>query len=314
MQLATKLSPENATSSLDSGLISAAQLTRQDILDLFKQALAFELNARTLVGRSPFERKILATLFFEQSTRTRLSFESAMLRIGGKILPVNPELTRIRNNECLRDTVEAISSYCDLLVVRHPSNGICDEISSYADIPVINGGDGTNEHPSQALLDLYTVYREFGRIDGLHFTFVNDLRFARSVHSLLLALNNFDVGISFCAHSENSLPQEFQSRLKSPPILLDSQEYSQSDVVYVHPSPEKWLAPEQREQSMDFTPVIVDSAALQTLKPNAIVLHPGSRGVELPDQVAYSSACRMKHQALNGEFTRMALLSRLLSS
>lgn len=294
-----------------AGLHSTSTLTKDDILTLFTEAE----RLRKLGSCEELKGKLLATLFFELSTRTKIGMEAAMLRMGGALLPVDLNNTRLQNQESLEDTIQAIGCATDILAIRHAEPGISKKLSYSTFTPIINCGDGTNEHPTQALLDLYTVWREFGRIDGLQFAFVNDVRFARSVHSILLALNQFDVGINIMAPTNRQLSDEFIDRMENHPVSSDTVNLSGCDVIYVHPSPERWVPQAVYADLEEYCdPMVIDSSMIESAPARAILLHPGSRGAEVSDKMAKLPRSRIYDQNLNGIFIRMALLKFILNN
>jgi aspartate carbamoyltransferase catalytic subunit len=292
------------------GLHSITELSRKDICDLF--LLAEDFRAHRLQPDDPYFARglTIATLFFENSTRTRFGFEAAAGRIGASVIPVAIDDTRMQNGESLLDTVQAIGSFVDALIIRHSENNVTRDLKAFLPTPIINAGDGTNEHPTQALLDLYTIWREFKKIDGLKILVMNDAYFARSAHSLLLALNEFSVDVGLMVAEGQSVPPALRSQLNYGIAEVNSPANFQPNVIYLQPAPERWLPTRERARS---SPTVLTSKILKAMPPDTVVLHPGSRGDECPDEVAYGPQSRMKCQNENGLYLRMAVLAKLLS-
>jgi aspartate carbamoyltransferase catalytic subunit len=222
-------------------LVSAEDVSREDLLWILDQAQAFEGVAsgeRVLPRPLPLEGKILALLFFEPSTRTRLSFESAMQRLGGGVLGfADAKISSSSKGESLADTVRVVAAYGDAIVLRHPLEGAARLAAEVAGVPVLNAGDGSNQHPTQTLLDLYTIRRATGRLDGLTITFMGDLRYGRTVHSLATALLHFDVRMQFVGPAGLRLPDDLRQGLlasgRMAVEVTDLAGISATDVLYV---------------------------------------------------------------------------------
>ncbi len=188
-------------------LVTIDGLTREDMLDIIRMASYFEEhpNHRILEG------KVVATLFFEPSTRTRLSFETAVNRLGGRIIGFSDAATSSSSKgETLKDTIKMVSNYVDLIIMRHYLEGAARYAAEVTDVPVINAGDGANQHPSQTMLDLYSIYKTQGTLDGLTITMVGDLKYGRTVHSLLMAMRHFNPTFRFVACNELRMPDEYK--------------------------------------------------------------------------------------------------------
>jgi aspartate carbamoyltransferase catalytic subunit len=186
-------------------MISVRDLQVEEMLAIFKLAKKIQENPRDYADR--LRGKLISVAFYEPSTRTRLSFEAAVKRMGGEIIGFSdPRTVSVAKGECLADSIRMLDGYSDLIVLRHPLEGAALFASEVAEVPVINGGSGSGEHPTQALLDMYTILTEKGTLDGLNIAFVGDLRYGRTVHSLAYALANFDVRFKFVA------PQPLQMR------------------------------------------------------------------------------------------------------
>lgn len=190
----------------NSSIVSINDLSKQDILSLLDDAAFFEQHPDSKI----LDGKLIATLFFEPSTRTRLSFETAVNRLGGKVIGFSdPAATSTSKGETLKDTIKMVANYVDLIIMRHYLEGAARYASEVTDIPVINAGDGAHQHPSQTMLDLYSIFKTQNTLDGLTVTMVGDLKYGRTVHSLLMALSHFDVRFNFVACPELQMPEEF---------------------------------------------------------------------------------------------------------
>ena len=200
-----------------NSLVSIADIDKEQILGLLERARYFEEhpNSRMLDG------KVVATLFFEPSTRTRLSFETAVNRLGGRVIGFSdPGTSSSSKGETLKDTIKMVSNYADLIVMRHYLEGAARYATEVTDVPVINAGDGANQHPSQTMLDLYSIYKTQGRITDLTVTMVGDLKYGRTVHSLLMALKYFRPRFNFVAAPELAMPAEYEEFCRREGIPL----------------------------------------------------------------------------------------------
>jgi aspartate carbamoyltransferase catalytic subunit len=295
-------------------VISAEQFDR-DLLDhLFLRAAALaEVRDDRLAHR------VMATLFYEPSTRTRLSFESAMLRLGGSVIGTEAARTfsSAIKGETLEDTVRMVSSYADLIVLRHDEAGAAARAANVASVPVVNAGDGPGEHPTQALLDLYTIERELGHIDGVHVAFCGDLRFGRTARSLALLLALYpDVRLTFVAPPVIQVGGDILARLDARGVacaLADqlTDVLDDVDVVYqTRVQKERFTDPLEYEQAR--TAIRIDSAIMRRLPAKAIVMHPLPRVDEIAPEVDADPRAAYFRQAANGVAIRMALLEMLL--
>ena len=188
-------------------LVSIDDISREEILDLIERARYFEENPNLKV----LDGKVVATLFFEPSTRTRLSFETAVNRLGGRVIGFSDASTSSSaKGETLKDTIKMVSNYADLIVMRHHLEGAARYATEVTDVPVINAGDGSNQHPSQTMLDLYSISKTQGRLNDLTITMVGDLKYGRTVHSLLMAMRYFNPTFNFVACDELQMPAEYR--------------------------------------------------------------------------------------------------------
>jgi aspartate carbamoyltransferase len=258
---------------------------------------------------------ILATLFYEPSTRTRLSFESAILRLGGQVLSVAEAKTSSSavKGETLYDTGKMIEGYAHAAVIRHPIVGSAKELADGASIPVINGGDGAGQHPSQALLDLYTIQKEKGRLEDLTVTLVGDLRYGRTVHSLAPLLRHFGIQFNFVAPPELAMPAEITASMKAQGAAITETDdlaavVPQTDVLYVtRIQKERFADPAQYEALKGA--YVVNGALLKQAKPDLTIMHPLPRVDEIAKEVDAFEGAAYFRQAANGVLVRMALLA-----
>jgi aspartate carbamoyltransferase catalytic subunit len=301
------------TGTLDH-VVSAAQFDRSLLDTLFARAGALEgTRGHSLSGR------LMATLFYEPSTRTRLSFESAMLRLGGSVLGTEAAhvFSSAMKGETLEDTIRMVSSYADVIVLRHDREGAAAQAAAVADVPVINAGDGPGEHPTQSLLDLFTIERELGYIEGLHVAICGDLRFGRTARSLARLLALYDgVRISFVAPDvvqvgadvrayldERGVPYQLHSRLDDV--------ITTADVVYMTRVQKERFA-DSAEFDKARGAIRIDAASMKLLPAHSVVMHPLPRVDEIHPEVDADPRAAYFRQAANGVALRMALLELLL--
>jgi len=257
--------------------------------------------------------KVLSTLFYEPSTRTRLSFEAAMHRLGGRVISVaEAKSSSASKGESLHDTIKTVEGYADVIVLRHPQIGAAEEAARATDVPVINAGDGAGQHPTQSLLDLYTILEEQGQVDGLTVALVGDLRNGRTVHSLADLLANYDVRFQFVAPDELRMPREIVERLEAKGISIAETEdladvIPTGDVLYMtRIQRERFENPADYDRLKDA--YVVTRAALRSAKKTAIVMHPLPRVNEISTDVDGLPGAAYFRQAANGVPVRMALL------
>ncbi|MDR1356572.1 MAG: aspartate carbamoyltransferase, partial [Tannerellaceae bacterium] len=190
-----------------NSFVSVADLSKEDIFRLMKSAESFEKNP----NRKTLEGKVCATLFFEPSTRTRLSFETAIIRLNGKVIGFSDAATTSSSKgETLKDTIKMVSNYADLIIMRHHLEGAARYASEITGIPIINAGDGANQHPTQTMLDLYSIYKTQGKLNNLTITLVGDLKYGRTVHSLIVGMSHFNPRFYFIAPEELRLPDIYK--------------------------------------------------------------------------------------------------------
>ncbi|MGQ0613734.1 MAG: aspartate carbamoyltransferase [Planctomycetaceae bacterium] len=293
-------------------VITVGDLRREEILFLLDAAARFEGLVGPLLAGC-----VVATLFYEPSTRTRLSFESAVGRLGGRIIGfADSAVSSQSKGETVADTVRVVEGYSDLILIRHPAEGSARLAADYAMVPVVNCGDGAHQHPTQTLVDLYTIRRECGRLEGLKFVFVGDLRYGRTVHSLVTTLAHFDAQVTLVSPPFLRLPAEFRATLGQRQVpfretadLLES--IRDADVLYVtRIQKERFTDPIEYEKVKDA--YRVDDALLVRARPELTILHPLPRVNEIAPEVDRHPHAAYFRQAHYGVAVRKALLALLL--
>jgi len=300
-------------------IVTIADLTRDEIGALLDQARRFESAVTSGEQLRLLDGKILATLFYEPSTRTRLSFESAMLRLGGGVISVAEAKTSSSavKGETLFDTGKMIEGFAHIAVIRHPEKGSAAELARGASIPIVNGGDGTGEHPTQALLDLYTLVREKGTLDGLHVALVGDLKNGRTVHSLSQALARWDVSLTFVAPETVKMPAEVMEKLQANIEVQETTDLMsvlrKADVAYItRIQKERFADPAEYEKLKGA--YVVNRKLIEAAKPGITILHPLPRVDEIATDADDMPNAAYFRQAKNGVYVRMALLATLLGA
>ena len=292
-------------------IISINDFSRDEIDFVLEKSGILEKKLGSSSTSSLMNGKILANLFFEPSTRTRMSFEAAMKRLGGITIGFDhPGISSEVKGETIADTVRIVSGYADLIVIRHPIEGSARLASEYSDVPVINGGDGSNQHPTQTLLDLYTIKKEFERIDGLDICIVGDLKYGRTVHSLASALGNYDVKIRFISPQELRAPRQIVKSLSDRGIEVKETtklNLKNSDVIYVTRI-QKERFPDPQEYERVKGAFVLNLNSLEGIRENAIIMHPLPRVSEISTDIDATKHARYFEQAKNGIPVRMALL------
>lgn len=295
-------------------LVSIDDISRDEILDLIERARYFEENPNLKV----LDGKVVATLFFEPSTRTRLSFETAVNRLGGRVIGFSDASTSSSaKGETLKDTIKMVSNYVDLIVMRHHLEGAARYATEVTDVPVINAGDGANQHPSQTMLDLYSISKTQGRLYDLTITMVGDLKYGRTVHSLIMAMRYFNPTFNFVACDELKMPEEYKEICRANGIkYTESTEFSpeiinSSDILY--------MTRVQRERFTDIMEYekvknlyTLRNSMLADAKDNLRVLHPLPRITEIDQDVDDNPKAYYFEQARNGLFARQAIICRAL--
>lgn len=293
-------------------LISISDLSKDEILAILKKA--DEMKKKT--PKELLKGKILASCFFEPSTRTRLSFEAAMIRLGGNVIGFSDSAcTSAQKGESLHDSMKVIGNYADILAIRHPKDGSARVAAEATNKPVINAGDGSNQHPTQTLLDLFTIKECQGKLKALSIAFVGDLKHGRTVHSLCHAAAHFDMRLFFVSPEQLALPDEICSALKKQGIKFSfhrtlEEVLSKADILYMTRIQNERLNPSQRESFKDAFRLTENMLA--KAKKNLKVLHPLPRVNEIESAVDKTSHAHYFQQAENGLYVRMALLSLIL--
>ena len=297
-------------------IISIKDFSREEIDYILETAKAMESLAKA--GSDMLRGKMLATLFFEPSTRTRLSFESAMLRLGGSAIGfAEPKGSSVEKGENLADTVRVVESYADVLAVRHPLEGAARVAAEFASVPVMNAGSGAEEHPTQALLDLYTMAKEKQAIDGLSIALVGDLRYGRTVHSLSYALSNYKVKLHLISPESLRMRREVLEAVKGKMKVVEKTGLEDVipdlDVLYVTRI-QKERFPDPAEYAKMKGVYKIDLSLLKNAKKDMIILHPLPRVDEIAPEVDATPHARYFQQVWNGIVTRMALLALILGA
>jgi len=294
-------------------LVSIDDLTTEEILKILDDAVEFEKNP----VQKLLEGKVIATLFFEPSTRTRLSFESAINRLGGKIVGFSDAgVSSVSKGETLHDTIKMVSNYSDLIVMRHPIEGSARYASEISSVPVINAGDGANQHPTQTLLDLYSIRKTQGTLDNLNIFMVGDLKYGRTVHSLMMAMSRWNTTFNFISPEELKMPEEFKLYLENLGLKyyehLDFTDIiSRADIIYMtRVQKERFSDPIEYEKVKNV--YVLKNSMLANTKPNMRILHPLPRVNEIHTDVDKNPKAYYFEQALNGVYTRQAILCSLL--
>ncbi len=301
----------------DKDLVSIRDLSKDQIeyiLDLSKKMVPY---ARGEKVKRALDGKILGNLFFEPSTRTKLSFESAAYRLGCDVIDVSEmSMTSIAKGETLADTIRMVDAYCDVIVLRHPYEGAARLAADVSENPVINAGDGAGSHPTQMLLDLFTMKEAKGSLEGLNVTMVGDLKYGRTVHTLAQALTNFGVHLTLVAPDSLQMPQDIVDRIKSHgcnPRRTDRLEdvIGDADVLYVTRI-QRERFPDPAEYQKVAGTYRIDNAMLRNAKDDMIVMHPLPRVNEIATEVDSTPHARYFQQAFNGVPVRTAILCSIL--
>jgi len=296
-------------------LISITDFTKEEYLKIMRLAEDFEANP----NQKLLQGKVIATLFFEPSTRTRLSFETAINRLGGKIIGFSDSSSSsVSKGETLHDTIRMVSNYADMIIMRHPMEGSARYASEVSSVPVINAGDGANQHPSQTLLDMYSIIKTQGSLDNVNLFLVGDLKYGRTVHSLLMAMLQFENPIfNFIAPPELAMPNEYKILLSSKGIrFFEHAEFTEiinaADIIYMtRVQKERFIDPVEYEKVKNV--YILKNEMLKNTKENMRILHPLPRINEIHTDVDSNPKAYYFTQAKNGVFTRMAIIAHLLN-
>ncbi len=294
-------------------LVSIDDYTKEEQLRILDLAEEFEKKP----VQNILDGYVVATLFFEPSTRTRLSFESAANRLGAKVLGFSEAgSSSVSKGESLNDTILTVSNYVDIIVMRHPREGSARYASEVSPVPIINAGDGANQHPTQTLLDIYSIRKTQGRLDNLNIAFIGDLKYGRTVHSLTFALCNFNTTFHLVSPEELKLPSYVKRKIKENQLEY----YQYTDMNEVIPKVDiLYMTRIQKERFSD--PIeyervknayILRNEMLRNARPNMKVLHPLPRVNEIEMDVDQNPSAYYFRQAQNGVFVRQALLASIL--
>jgi aspartate carbamoyltransferase catalytic subunit len=294
-------------------LVSITDFSKDEILKTLDLAAEFENHP----NQNILENKVVASIFFEPSTRTRLSFETAVNRLGGRVIGFSDSAsTSVSKGETLKDTISMIANYADLIIMRHYIEGAARYASEISRVPVINAGDGANQHPSQTLLDMYSIKKTQGRLDNLSITMVGDLKYGRTVHSLLMAMSHFNTTFKFIAPAELQMPVEYKNYLDKLGLKYSEhtgliENIGDTDIIY--------MTRVQRERFSDLLEYekvkniyVLTNEMIENTKPNVKVLHPLPRVGEIDVNVDDNPKAYYFTQSLNGVYTRMAIIASVL--
>ena len=294
--------------------VTIADLSKEKIMYLLDMAKEFELHP----DRELLKGRIVATLFFEPSTRTRLSFETAANRLGAKVIGfTDAKVTSATKGETLKDTILMVANYADVIVMRHHIEGAAQYASEISPVPIVNAGDGAHMHPSQCLLDLYSIYKTQGTLDNLNICLVGDLKYGRTVHSLITAMRHFNPTFHFIAPDELSMPDEYKLYCRDHGIRyvehtrLDPDVIADADIIYM-----TRVQKERFSDLMEYERVkdvyILRAAMLRNAKPNMKILHPLPRVNEIAYDVDDDPHAYYFEQARNGLYAREAIICDVL--
>ncbi len=295
-------------------LVSISDIDKEEMLHLLELSRYFEENPNSKI----LDGRVVATLFFEPSTRTRLSFETAVNRLGGRVIGFSDaNSTSTSKGETLKDTIKMVSNYVDLIVMRHHLEGAARYATEVTSTPIINAGDGANQHPSQTMLDLYSIYKTQGTLENLTITMVGDLKYGRTVHSLLMAMRYFNPTFNFIACDELQMPAEYKKFCVDNGIRFNESADFSADVI--NSSDIIYMTRVQRERFTDIMEYErvkdlyrLHNSMLDNSKPTLKILHPLPRVNEIDQDVDDNPKAYYFQQAGNGLFARQAIITRAL--
>ena len=295
-------------------VVTIAEHSKEKILYMIELAKQFEENP----NKRLLEGKVVATLFFEPSTRTRLSFETAANRLGARVIGfTDPKVTSSSKGETLKDTIKMVSNYADIIVMRHYLEGAARYASEVTNIPIVNAGDGANQHPSQTMLDLYSIHKTQGTLENLNIYLVGDLKYGRTVHSLLMAMRHFNPTFHFIAPQELRMPDEYKIYCKNHQIKYEEHTDFNEDIIAN--ADILYMTRVQRERFTDLDEYervknvyILRKDMLRKAKQTMRILHPLPRVNEIAYDVDESPMAYYFQQAQNGLYAREAILCDVL--
>ena len=295
-------------------LVTIANHSKEKILYLLEMAIEFEKNP----NRKILDGKVVATLFFEPSTRTRLSFETAANRLGARVIGfTDPKATSSSKGDTLKDTIIMVSNYADIICMRHYLEGAARYASEVTDTPIVNAGDGSNQHPSQTMLDLYSIYKTQGTLENLNIYMVGDLKYGRTVHSLLMAMRHFNPTFHFIAPEELKMPEEYKLYCRQHGIKyvehteFDEDVIAEADILYMtRVQRERFTDLMEYERVKDI--YILRNDMLKKSRENLRILHPLPRVNEIAYDVDENPKAYYFQQAQNGLYARQALICDVL--
>ncbi|MCL4447345.1 MAG: aspartate carbamoyltransferase [Thermoplasmatales archaeon] len=301
---------------LNRDIVSIGDFSVEEIMEIIERANKMVPYASSGHPARPLSDKIVATLFYEPSTRTRLSFESATMRLGGKVLGFGSlEGSSVAKGETLSDTIRIVNSYSDAIVLRHPSEGAARLASEFADVPVINAGDGAGQHPTQTILDIFTIWKEVGPVNGKSIGFVGDLKYGRTVHSLSKALSMFDVSLFFISPEELRIPKHIKKDIERRVPVKETKNLDEViealDVLYVTRI-QKERFPDLEEYKRVAGIYVIKPSLISRGRKNLIVMHPLPRVDEIPSEIDNLPQAKYFKQASYGVPVRMAILDLIL--
>ncbi|GAB6124037.1 aspartate carbamoyltransferase [Dysgonomonas termitidis] len=299
----------------NKSLVSITDYSKEDILRIINLTKKFDENP----NRRLLEGKVCATLFFEPSTRTRLSFETAVNRLGGRIIGFSDAATTSSSKgETLKDTIAMVNNYADIIIMRHYLEGAARYASEVSSIPIINAGDGANQHPTQTMLDLYSIFKTQGTLEDLELTVVGDLKYGRTVHSLIIGMSHFNPTFNFVAPEELRLPETYKNFCDSHNIKY--KEYTDFSPEVINNADILYMTRVQRERFTDLMEYekvknvyILKKDMIADTKENLRILHPLPRVNEIQQDVDDSPKAYYFEQAKNGVFTREAVICDALN-
>ena len=298
---------------MTKSFVTIADLSKEKIMSLLEAASRFEANP----NRKTLDGKVIATLFFEPSTRTRLSFETAVNRLAGRVIGFSDAATSSSSKgESLKDTIMMVSNYADLIVMRHHLEGAARYASEVVNTPVVNAGDGSNQHPTQCMLDLYSIRKTQGTLDNLNIALVGDLKYGRTVHSLTQAMSNFNTTFHFVSPDELKMPESVKMSVRDANLNY----YEYSDINEIIPVADIiYMTRVQRERFPDLIEYervkdscILTANMLKGCKDNMRILHPLPRVNEITTDVDKTPYAYYFQQAQNGVYVRQALIAAIL--